>query len=196
MLRQGVDRLDAVVFTHQHKDHIAGLDDVRAFNYHQQRPMPIYGNAATLARLRVEYSYVFDAADYPGVPRLELHEIPDGPFTIGDIALDPVPVMHKDMPVLGFRCGDFAYVTDANFIPEASMAKLQGLEVLVLNALRRRPHYSHFTLEEAIEVVQTLRPSKAYFTHISHELGLHAAVTEELPPGIALGYDTLKIWLS
>lgn len=193
MLREQVRKLDAVVFTHQHKDHVAGLDDVRAFNYLQQRDMPIYANEGTIERLKMEFSYAFGKNQYPGVPKLTIEEIDETAFRIGDIDFQPIPVWHKDMKVLGFRIGTFAYITDANLIPASSMKLLEGIETLVLNALRRTPHYSHFTLEEAIEVATQIGPKQAYFTHISHLLGSHEEVSKELPDWISLAHDGLRI---
>lgn len=193
MLREKVQKLDAVVFTHQHKDHVAGLDDVRAFNYLQKRDMPLYANEETIERLKEEFSYAFSTDEYPGVPKLRINQIEAASFQIGDIDLQPIPVWHKDMKVLGFRIGSFAYITDANRIPESSMQLLEGVEILVLNALRRTPHYSHFTLEEAIEVATRIGPRQAYFTHISHLLGSHTEVSAELPDWISLAYDGLTI---
>ncbi len=193
MLREKVGALDAVVFTHQHKDHVAGLDDVRAFNYLQKRDMPIYANEGTIERLKMEFSYAFGENQYPGVPKLLIEEIDETAFCVGDIDFQPIPVWHKDMKVLGFRIGTFAYITDANLIPESSMKLLEGVDTLVLNALRRTPHYSHFTLEEAIGVATEIGPKQAYFTHISHLLGSHDEVSAELPDWIALAYDGLKI---
>lgn len=193
MLREQVRKLDAVVFTHQHKDHVAGLDDVRAFNYLQQRDMPIYANEGTIERLKMEFSYAFGDNQYPGVPKLLIEEIDEAAFRIGEIDFQPIPVWHKDMKVLGFRIGTFAYITDANLIPASSMKLLEGVETLVLNALRRTPHYSHFTLEEAIDVATQIGPKQAYFTHISHLLGSHDEVTEELPDWISLAYDGLRV---
>lgn len=196
MLRERVHKLDAVVFTHSHKDHVAGLDDVRAYNYLLGRDMPIYGTAETLAHLHREFYYIFEHASYPGVPRLELHEIdPDRAFRVGEVELLPIPVLHGRMPVLGFRCGDFAYITDAKEIPPASMERLAGVKVLVLNALRHDPHHSHLTLREAIALARQIGAQQAWFTHISHLMGLHAEVQAHLPPGVALAYDGLRISL-
>lgn len=193
ILRSGIKELQAVVFTHSHKDHIAGMDDIRAFNFFMKQDMNIYGTSITLDRVKIEFSYIFEAADYPGVPRVRIHEIDENPFRIGDIDLTPIPVLHKEMEVYGFRSGNFAYVTDANYISPESMEKLRGLDVLVLNALRWEKHYSHFTLDEAIEIIEELRPQKAYLTHISHQLASHEKLLEYLPKGIEPAYDGLEI---
>lgn len=193
MLRSGVRRLDAVLFTHPHKDHIAGLDDVRAFNFFSGQAMPLFANALTEEALRREYHYAFGEKRYPGVPELDLRQIDEQPFRIGALTITPIPVWHLRMPVLGFRIGDFTYITDANRIEPEAMARIRGSKVLVLNALRKAPHISHFTLEEAVAVVQELGVPQAFFTHISHQLGTHAAVSEELPAGIYLAYDGLTI---
>ncbi|MDW3647984.1 MAG: MBL fold metallo-hydrolase [Bacteroidia bacterium] len=193
ILRSGIKELQAVVFTHSHKDHIAGMDDIRAFNFFMKQDMNIYGTSITLDRVKIEFSYIFEAADYPGVPRVQIHEIDENPFRIGDIDLTPIPVLHKEMEVYGFRSGNFAYVTDANYISPESMEKLRGLDVLVLNALRWQKHYSHFTLDEAIEIIEELRPQKAYLTHISHQLATHEKLLEYLPKGIEPAYDGLEI---
>lgn len=193
MLRAGAKRLDGVVFTHQHKDHTAGMDDVRAFNFRQRSPIEAYANAGTITSLKNEFSYVFADEKYPGVPSVNLHEITDAPFTVAGVEFIPIPVLHYKLPVLGFRVGDVAYITDANFIPEASMARLRGLKVLVLNALRKKQHLSHFTLDEAIDLVNVLKPERAYFTHISHLMGPHAEVAPEIPAGMELAVDGLVV---
>jgi len=195
MLRESVGALDAVLLTHQHKDHIAGLDDVRAYNFLQQRDMPIYARAEVLQQLKTEFAYVFVEKRYPGIPRLQLHEIKNEPFEIASISFLPIDVMHHKMPVFGFRVRDFAYITDVNFIPDAEMAKLQNLEVLVLGALQREPHLAHYNLEQALAVVETLQPKRAYFTHISHRLGVHRAIDALLPPHVKLAYDGLRLVL-
>ncbi len=193
MLRAKVMDLTAVVFTHQHKDHTAGLDDVRAFNFLQKRKMPIYATPAVQAHLRKEYYYIFDHADYPGVPQLEFHTLTTDSFRTRDLELLPIPVMHGTMEVLGFRCGRFAYITDANYIPPTSMARLDGVEYLVMNALRKDPHHSHFTLQEAIAIGERLQVKKLYLTHISHLMGRAAAVSQELPAFAELAYDGLSV---
>ncbi|MGV3766969.1 MAG: MBL fold metallo-hydrolase [Chitinophagaceae bacterium] len=193
MLRANVRKLDGVVITHSHKDHIAGMDDVRAFNYFMKRAMPVYSNDASEEVIMREFPYAFADKKYPGVPEIELVTIGMEAFTIGDIELLPVMVWHMRMPVWGFRIGDFTYITDANKIDAPEKEKILGSKVLVLNALRREKHISHFNLEEAIALVQELNVPTAYFTHISHQLGTHEDVSATLPEGIHLAYDGLKI---
>jgi len=193
MLRENVKRLDAVVFTHSHKDHIAGLDDVRAFNFLQQMDMPVYGTRQVLQHLRSEFYYAFEKEKYPGTPQLRLHEIDQAAFAINGIPVQPLPVFHLHLPVLGFRLGNFSYITDANHIPEETLHLLAGTEILVLNALQREKHVSHFNLDEAVAMAQKIEARKTYFTHISHKLGRHAEVEKMLPPNIALAHDGLAI---
>lgn len=193
MLRENVKRIDAVLFTHAHRDHTAGLDDVRAYNFMQQMDMPVYGTQPVLDQLRIEYAYAFAAEYYPGIPRLTMHEINDRPFTVQNVTVIPLPVMHLRLPVLGFRVNDFSYITDANFIPEETIEKLAGTKILVLNALQKDKHISHFNLEEALTMVERIKPAKTYFTHISHRLGTHQDVSKELPPHVSLAYDGLQI---
>jgi phosphoribosyl 1,2-cyclic phosphate phosphodiesterase len=193
MLREGIKKLDAVLFTHEHKDHTAGLDDIRPFNFYQQADIPIFGRLAVLEQLQREYAYIFNDKKYPGVPQVACVEIDHNPFQINGIGITPIPVLHYKLPVLGFRIGDFSYITDANHIPEESLALLEGSEILVLNALQKEPHIAHFTLDQAIEQAQRIGAKKTYFTHISHRLGKHAAVEKELPEGIFLSYDGLKL---
>lgn len=196
MLRQRVNNLDAVLFTHPHKDHIAGLDDVRAYNFFQEQPMQLFANQMTIDALMREFAYAFADKKYPGVPNLELNTITTEPFSIGDIPIIPISVWHLKMPVLGFRIGDFTYITDANRIDESEKEKIWGSKILVLNALRKERHISHFSLEEAVELVQELQVPEAYFTHLSHQMGRHDEVEEELPEGIHLGWDGLdfEMW--
>jgi phosphoribosyl 1,2-cyclic phosphate phosphodiesterase len=191
MLRENVKHLDAVLFTHPHKDHVAGLDDVRAFNYFQEQPMQIYANQMTMDALMREFAYAFADKKYPGVPNLELNTITEEPFSIGDIPIIPVLVWHLKMPVYGFRFGDFTYITDANRIDDEEKEKIRGSKIIVLNALRKEKHISHYALDEAIELVQELKIPEAYFTHISHQLGKYEEIEKTLPQGIHLGYDGL-----
>jgi phosphoribosyl 1,2-cyclic phosphate phosphodiesterase len=196
MLRENVKNLDAVLFTHPHKDHIAGLDDVRAFNFFQEQPMQIFANQMTIDGLIREFAYAFADTKYPGVPNLELNSIALEPFSIGDIPIIPIQVWHLKMPVFGFRFGNFTYITDANRIDATEKEKIKGSEVLVVNALRKEKHISHYTLDEAISLVQELEIPTAYFTHISHQLGRHEEIEKSLPEGIHLGYDHLTLSLS
>ena len=193
MLRASVRKLDAIVFTHPHKDHIAGLDDVRAFNYFSQQPMQIFANEMTQMNIIREFPYAFAETRYPGVPEIQINQIDMDPFTVGDITVTPILVWHMRMPVLGFRFGNFTYITDANRIDAAEMDKIRGSSHLVLNALRHEKHISHFTLSEAVAVAQELKVPNVYFTHISHQLGLHELINAGLPPGIQLAYDGLII---
>lgn len=193
MLRQGLKKLDAVLFTHPHKDHMAGLDDIRAFNYFSGKPMDVYANYLTEEALRRDYYYAFSDTKYPGVPEINLHTITLEPFQVGELTVTPILVWHLKMPVLGFRFGPFTYITDANKIEAVELMKIEGSEVVVLNALRKNKHLSHFTLDEAVGIVQKLNISTAYFTHISHQLGTHATINSQLPTGIQLAYDGLTI---
>jgi phosphoribosyl 1,2-cyclic phosphate phosphodiesterase len=193
MLRKNVKHLDAVLFTHPHKDHLAGLDDIRAYNFFSKKPISIYADSLTEEAVRRDFYYVFSETKYQGIPELEMNTITMESFLVGDIPVTPILVWHLKMPVMGFRFGDFTYITDANRIDEPEQAKIRGSEVLVLNALRRQKHIAHFTLEEAIAMSQSIGVPRTYFTHISHQLGLHAEVEKELPPGIHLAFDGLEI---
>lgn len=194
MLKQDVRKLDGVVYTHSHKDHLAGLDDVRAFNFLQDKSMDIFANQETQTQIRAEFAYIFSGSNYPGIPKIALHTISkEKEFVIGDIKLIPIEVMHHKMPVLGFRINDFTYITDANFISEEEALKIQGSKYLVLNALRREKHISHFTLDEAITWANRVNPEQTFLTHISHQLGLHHELMAELPSRISLAYDMLSI---
>ncbi len=195
MLRLNVKKLDAVLFTHPHKDHIAGLDDVKAFNFFSGKAMEVYANEITEKALRREFMYVFEENKYPGIPEINLHQINLEPFVIGDIPVTPILVWHLKMPVLGFRFGNFTYITDANRIDEKEREKIRGSKAMVVNALRHKEHLSHFSLSEAIQLVQELHVPQAYFTHISHQLGLYNMVSAALPEGIHLAYDSLELFI-
>lgn len=195
MLREHINRLDAILFTHAHRDHTAGLDDVRAYNFMQNMDMPVYGSAPTLQQLRADFAYIFDEHAYPGLPRIELKPVNQDTFSINNTPVTPLPVMHLRLPVLGYRVGDFSYITDANAIAEETYQKLAGTKTLVLNALQQEAHISHFTLQEAIAVAQQVGAEKTYLTHISHRMGLHAQVSKQLPANIALAYDGLSLSL-
>ncbi len=193
MLRENVKTLEAVVFTHEHKDHVAGLDDVRAFNYFSGKHVDVYANEQVQVALKREFHYVFSGDNYPGIPRINVHTIDTAPFDVSGVKFIPIQVLHYQLPVLGFRVNDFTYITDANFISDEEIEKIKGTKVLVLNALRRAKHISHFTLAEALELVKKINPEKAYFTHISHQLGLHDEVSKELPSNVELAYDGLQV---
>jgi phosphoribosyl 1,2-cyclic phosphate phosphodiesterase len=193
MLRTDTRHLDGILFTHPHKDHIAGLDDVRAFNFFSQKAMKLFANHLTEEALRRDYYYAFSENRYPGIPELDLHVVGTESFSVGDLSVTPIEVWHLKMPVTGFRIGDFTYITDANRIEEEELEKIRGSRVIVVNALRKEKHISHFNLREAISLVQGLGIPQAYFTHISHQLGLHGSVSRELPEGIELAYDGLVI---
>ncbi len=193
MLRADVKHLDAVIFTHPHKDHIAGLDDVRAYNYFSENPMEVYANVLTQEALKRDFYYAFAEKKYPGIPEINLITIDDTPFLVGDILVEPIMVHHLKMPVLGFRFGKFTYITDANGIDDTQKEKIKGSDVIVLNALRKEKHLSHFTLDEAVAMADELKIPQAYFTHISHQLGRHANVNASLPKNRQLAWDKLVL---
>jgi phosphoribosyl 1,2-cyclic phosphate phosphodiesterase len=195
MLRVGLRKLDGVLFTHPHKDHIAGLDDIRAFNYILKKPIDIYANEMTQEAIVREFPYAFADLKYPGIPEIRLNRIDREPFVVGDIPVVPIQVWHLKMPVLGFRFGKFTYITDANRIEDGEKNKIRGSQVIVLNALRHEKHVSHYSLEEAIDEVRKLGIPRAYFTHISHQLGRHALINPTLPVGMGLAYDGLVLEL-
>ncbi len=194
MLANGLSNVHAVLLTHEHNDHILGLDDIRPINFLYRREIPVYGAARSLLDMHRRFIYAFDPDyHYPGKPRVSSIIIGDDPFNIGTLEIIPIPVDHGDMAIYGFRIGNLAYVTDAKTIPEKSKALLKGLDVLILNALRFEPHLTHLNIEEAISIINELKPGKCYLTHISHDTGLHAEIDKILPEGIRLGYDGLKI---
>lgn len=195
MLRANVNELHAVLFTHEHKDHIAGMDDIRSYNFLMKRKVDVFATSAVEKALRREFHYVFDDNPYPGIPEINLIAMDNRPFEYYGQKIIPIEVLHYQLPVLGFRIDDFTYITDANYISPAEKEKLAGTKVLVLNALRKSKHISHFSLDEAIELVEEIKPEKAYFTHISHLLGTHDEVSAELPENIELAFDGLEIEL-
>lgn len=193
MLREKVHQLDAILFTHEHKDHVAGLDDVRAFNFKHDREIDVYAEERVQQALKNEFSYIFSGIQYPGIPRVILHPIDNQLLHVQGVEVLPIRVMHFKLPVYGFRIGDFTYITDAKSISAEEKEKIKGSKILVLNALRREEHISHFTLSEAIALAEEIGAEQTYFTHISHQLGLHADVEKELPKGVYLAYDALQL---
>ncbi len=193
MLRSHVAHLDAVLFTHSHKDHIAGLDDIKAYNFISQRPMSLFANTETCDALRRDFYYAFADKKYPGIPQLDLNLIDHEPFSVMDIDFIPIKVRHLNMDVHGYRLGNFTYITDANHIEDSEKEKIKGSQVLVINALRKEKHLSHFTLQEAIDLATELEIPTTYFTHLSHQMGLHDEVSSSLPKGMFLAYDGLVL---
>ncbi len=193
MLRERINRLDAIIYTHEHKDHTAGLDDVRAFNFRQKKDMPVYARPQVINQLKREFSYAFSEKKYPGVPQITTHEIDNSAFTVEGVEILPIEVMHLKLPVYGYRIKDFTYITDANYIAESEKQKIRRSKVLVLNALQKEPHISHFNLEEAIAEAQDLGAETTYFLHISHRMGRHKLIENSLPENIHLAYDGLSI---
>jgi len=188
-------KLDGIVYTHPHKDHVAGLDDVRGYNFFSGKPMEVFANEMTQEVLIREFPYAFADTRYPGVPEINLNTIDLSPFHVGDIPVQPIQVWHMKMPVLGFRFGRFTYITDANRIEESEKQKAKKSDVLVLNTLRKEKHISHFTLDEGIKLAEDLHAGQTYFTHLSHQMGRHADIAKELPAGISLSHDQLEIEL-
>lgn len=195
MLRERINHLDAVIYTHEHKDHTAGLDDVRSYNFKQDMDMPVYGRKPVLEQIQREFAYIFAVNKYPGIPKVKLYEIENKPFQVEGIDILPVDVWHYKLQVFGYRIKDFTYITDVNFIPDEEKDKIRGSKVLVLSALQKNSHLSHFNLEQAIDMVRELKIPQAYFIHMGHRMGLHRNIEEELPEGMELAYDGLQIEL-
>lgn len=198
MLRHKVSHLDAILLTHEHNDHIIGLDDIRPFNFRQGVEIPIYGLKRVLEDIKAKFYYIFEASPYPGAPKVDCHEVDiNQPFALTkDIEVIPIPVMHGELPILGYRIGNFAYITDASFIDETALSYLQDLEVLVVNALQFRKHSSHFTFDEAIAISKVINAKSTYLTHLSHELGFHIDLSEKCPVGMSPSYDGLVLNLT
>ena len=195
MLRAGVSKMDAILYTHEHRDHIAGMDDIRAFNFIQRSSMDIYAEERVVRALKSGFPYVFAEKKYPGVPQVMVHAISTNPFQIGELEIIPIRMMHYRLPVLGFRIGNFAYLTDGNYISSGEKEKLSGVKYLTVNALRREKHISHFTLSEAISLIDEINPDMGYLTHISHQMGPVAELEKELPPRVRSAYDGLVLEL-
>lgn len=194
MLREDVRHLDAILMTHQHKDHTGGLDDVRAFNFINKRALDVYCDYATELGIKDQYSYVFTETDYPYLPKMNFIRIKNNEdFSLGDLQITPIEVMHGPMPVLGFRIADFTYITDAKTIAAEERDKIRGTKTLIVNALRYEEHYSHFTIDEALQLIEDVKPETAYLIHMSHQFGLHADMEKKLPANVKAGYDGLKI---
>ena len=196
ILRENITRVDAVFITHPHRDHLAGLDDIRPFNYMYKKNMPVYGNENTCKHIKNEFFYSFAVPRYPGVPEIDLHQVGDEPFYVKGEKIVPINVLHYKMEVLGFRIGNFSYITDASYISDEELEKIKDSDVLVINALRKRdPHISHFILPQALEIIKKTSPKMAYLTHVSHAIGLYNDTEKNLPKNVHLAYDGLKISL-
>lgn len=193
MLNNRLDDVDMILFTHQHRDHTAGLDDIRPINFLKEKSVPVYGEKMVLNQIKSEFSYAFEENAYPGVPKLSVHEIENKPFYLGKDYVIPIRAYHHKLPVLGFRFGNFSYLTDASYIEHEELKKLYGSETLILNALRHEDHVSHFNLDEALDIVNQIQPKQAYFVHMSHDMGRQKVVEKKLPEGVNLAYDGLKI---
>ncbi len=193
MLREKVKKLDAILITHDHKDHIGGLDDVRAFNWVQKKAMDIYARRDVMDSIKREFFYAFEEERYPGVPRINLHDIVNKPFKINELTISPIEALHHKLPVFGFRIGEFSYLTDANKISPEELSKMRGSKYVIINALRKKKHISHFSLKEATDILLNLNPEHGYIIHISHQMGYHKEVEKILPDNISPAYDGLKL---
>jgi phosphoribosyl 1,2-cyclic phosphate phosphodiesterase len=193
MLTYNVRKIDAVLFTHEHKDHTAGLDDIRAYNYLTQKPVDVYAERRVQTSLKREFNYAFAKIKYPGVPEIKLHTITPSAFEVENVKIVPIRALHHRLPVLGYRFGDFTYITDSNLIPEKEIEKIKGSKYLVLTGLRKQKHLSHFSLSEAVDFINEINPQQGYITHISHQLGISKDIEKDLPENIKLAYDGLVL---
>lgn len=193
MLRENVKKLDAIIITHEHKDHLAGLDDVRAFNFVSKKPTEVYGEKRVLEAIKQDFAYAFAEIRYPGIPKINLNEITEKEFYVNDVKITPIRLMHYKLPILGFRIGEFTYITDANFIDDENIAKIKGSKIFVVNALRKEKHISHFCLNEAVELAKKINAPKTYFTHISHMMGFHKKEQDKLPKNMYFAFDKLTL---
>lgn len=193
VLANRIMRLDALVFTHQHKDHVAGMDDIRGYNFIQGRPVPVYARAEVIHQLKQEFAYVFAKDQYPGVPQVEVHSIENEPFFIDEVKMIPIDVLHHKLPVFGYRIQDLTYITDASYISKHEKEKIKGSKVLVINALQHKEHVSHFSLDQALTIIEEVKPQQAFIVHISHKMGLHREISKLLPSHIELAFDGLSV---